>query len=138
MTQITQTIRIGHVERIITGAKTIVNRNGQTFVDGKLIEELDVKKFPDKEINIYITGDIEKLEVDYCNKVQVDGSVKKLQTASGDVDVKGNVTGGIQTASGDIEVSGNVDGDVKTASGDVDCGNVSGSVSTVSGDISHM
>ena len=120
MTKVTQTIKIGHVERIITGARTIVNKDGKTFVDGKPIEELDLGNFTDKEINIYITGDIDKLEVDCCNKIEVNGQVRKVDTTSGDVEVKGDVTG-----------------DIETLSGDINCGSVGGDISTMSGDIIH-
>ncbi|MBO4516167.1 hypothetical protein J5751_01735 [bacterium] len=120
--------------RVFTGNNISINC-GRIVIDGE--ECVNVKELPEKEINITITGDVSDLKVDYCNRVQVNGSVKKLQTASGDVEVDGNVTGGIQTASGDVDVTGNVDGDVQTASGDVDCGNVSGRVSTMSGNIRH-
>jgi len=137
MTAINQIIRIGRVERVITGAKTIVNKNGKTYVDGKLLDDLDINKMPEKEINITITGDIERLEVDYCERIQVNGSVKRINTTSGDVEVSGNVDGDVETVSGDVDIEGNVDGNVKTVSGDVECLDVSGSVSTMSGDITH-
>jgi hypothetical protein len=73
-----------------------------------------------KEINIVVNGDIEQLQVDCCNKISVTGNVKSINTKSGDVDVIGDVNGGIQTMSGDV-----------------DCGWVGGSISTMSGDVKH-
>ena len=98
----------------IQGSGKVVISNGKIMVNGK-----DVT--PDsKEINIVINGDVEKLEVDCCNKVEVIGSVKNIKTQSGDV-----------------EVTGDVDGNIQTMSGDVDCGMIGGSVSTMSGNVKH-
>lgn len=84
------------------------------FIDGQDIT-------PDsKEINIVVTGNIEKLEVDACNKASIVGDVWNIFTQSGNVSISGNVNGSIQTMSGDI-----------------DCGNIGCSISTMSGDIKH-
>lgn len=92
----------------------IVIRNGKVIVDGK-----DVT--PDsKEVNIVITGNVEQLDVDTCNSIEICGNVGDLKTLSGDVKVKGDVSGSISTMSGDVK-----------------CGNVGGGVSTMSGDIKH-
>jgi hypothetical protein len=93
---------------------SIVVINGKVIVNGN-----DVT--PDsKEINIKVDGNINKLEVDACNKVEITGDVSSIKTQSGDVEITGNVTGSIQTMSGDV-----------------DCGTVEGSISTMSGDIKH-
>lgn len=89
--------------------------NNKVYIDGKL---QDTEKY--KEINIVINGNIKKLSVDSCDKVEVTGDVTSLKTMSGDVEVKGNVLG-----------------DIKTMSGDIDCNNVEGNISTMSGDIKH-
>lgn len=98
----------------ITQSGSVVVSNGKVFVNGK-----DVT--PDaKEVNIEISGNVEKLHVDACTKVSIKGDA-----------------GVVSTTSGDVEIGGNVSGSVQTVSGDVDCGNIGGSVSTVSGDIKH-
>ncbi len=99
----------------ITGGRSINIRNGRVIVDGK-----DVT--PDaKEINITVSGNVDKLEADACQKISVTGDV-----------------GSIKTMSGDVDVAGNVQGSVSTMSGDIDCGeSIGGSVSTMSGDIKH-
>lgn len=106
--------------------------NGRVYIDGK--ESLPGEE--GKEINIVVTGNIENLEVDACQKILVTGNVGKVKTVSGDVDVNGNITGDVQTTSGDIECE-KIDGSIQTTSGDVSCGNVGGSVKTLSGDIKH-
>lgn len=92
----------------------IVVRNGKVIVDGK-----DVT--PDsKEVNIVITGNVEQLNVDTCNRIDIIGDVNNVSTQSGDVKIKGKISGSISTMSGDI-----------------DCKDVGGSISTMSGNIKH-
>lgn len=93
---------------------SITVNNGKIIIDGKDMT-------PDsKEINIQVSGNVEKISADYVSKLSVTGNV-----------------GAIQTQSGDVDVSGDVAGSINTMSGDVDCGNVSGSISTMSGDVKH-
>jgi hypothetical protein len=97
---------------ISTSGRNVVVNNGKVFIDG-----VDVT--PDsKTINISVEGDIDKLDVDACSKVEVVGKV-----------------GQIKTASGDVEVDGDISGSVSTMSGDVRCGDVGGNVTTMSGDV---
>lgn len=91
--------------------------NNKLFVDGK---EITADHSDAKVITVTIQGDVDKLEVDACDKVTVTGNVSSLKTMSGDVDVQGSVAGSISTMSGDV-----------------DCGNVGGSISTMSGDVKH-
>ena len=110
--------------------KSISVMNGKVIIDGKDMT-------PDsKVISISVEGDIGRLEVEYCNNLQVVGTVNAFSTSSSDVKIKGNV-GDIQTSSGDVEIEGNVEGSIQTSSGDVECNNVAGSVSTRSGDIEY-
>lgn len=106
--------------------------NGKVFIDGKEQGSED-----SKVINISIEGDVGNLDVDYCQKIDISGSVKKATTQSGDISVSGNVSEGVNSTSGDIEIDGDVEGDIKTVSGDVRCGSVGGSVRTVSGDVKN-
>lgn len=103
--------------------------NGKVYIDGK-----DV--MPDgKEINISVEGNLDKLEVEHCNRIDIKGAVKDIRSASGDVNIIGDVLGSIDTKSGDVEVSGTCSDSIKTISGDINCGNVSGNISTISGDV---
>lgn len=98
------------------GSLSIIN--GRYFVDGKEVRDLSELTKDQKEVNITIDGDINKLEVDCCDRIYVKGKVGKIKSTSGD-----------------IEVGGDVEGDVQTVSGDINCGNISGDASTVSGNI---
>ena len=104
---------------VINGKSYIGNsvsiKNNKITIDGNVIET------EEKNIKIEIQGDIEELKVDECDSVKVTGNVKNLTTMSGDVTVKGDVSG-----------------NVKTMSGDVECGKVGGNISTMSGDITHQ
>ena len=93
---------------------SLVVKNNKIFIDGKE-HEID-----SKTINISVTGNIDSISADSCQKISVKGDVNTLKTMSGDV-----------------EIEGIINGSVSTMSGDVDCGNVLGSVSTLSGDIKY-
>lgn len=80
----------------ITASGSIVVSNGKIIVNGK-----DVTPNA-REISIQITGNVERLEVDACQKLSVSGDVGSLKTKSGDVDC-GNVGGSISTMSGDVK-----------------------------------
>jgi len=97
----------------ITGGRNVTIRNGKVIVDGK-----DVT--PDaKEINISVTGNVDRLEADACSKISVTGDVGSVATQSGDVDVGGNIGGSVQTMSGDVDCGGAIAGSVNTMSGDI-------------------
>lgn len=98
------------------GSLTIIN--GRYFVNGKEVKDLEELTKDQKQINIEIHGDVEKLDIDCCDQITITGNVKKVKTTSGDV-----------------EINGNVDGDVESVSGSIDCGDVGGDARTVSGNI---
>lgn len=112
--------------------------NNVSIINGKVI--VDGQNYtPEKEekvINITVDGNLEKLDVDYCSKIQINGNTNDVKTTSGDITIEGLVNGDVSTTSGDIEC-GDIKGNVKTSSGDVKCGNIGGSVSTLSGDIKN-
>ena len=93
--------------------RTVTITNGKVIVDGK-----DVTPENEKEINIVVDGNIDELNVDACEKVAVNGDVRKLKTMSGDVLISGNVSGNVKTMSGDVRCE-SVDGDIETLSGDI-------------------
>jgi hypothetical protein len=103
------------------------------IIDGKVVTPgLEIES---KIININIEGNVEMIDIDYCQKISVNGNVKTVRTTNGNVECK-DVTGNIQTTNGDVEC-GTVGGDIQTMSGDVKCGPISGSVKTMSGDIKN-
>ena len=88
-------------------------RDNKIFVNGK-----DVT--PDsKEIKVTVKGNVNRLECGSCSTITVNGDVKDVSSASGDIDITGNVTGQASTMSGDVTVRGSVNGGVKTMSGDI-------------------
>lgn len=105
---------------VTINGRMIANKGNISISNGKIvIDGVDVT--PDaKEINITVNGNVEKLEVDACDKVHIVGKVDNVKTMSGDVDIEGDISGNISTMSGDV-----------------DCYNVGGSISTMSGNVKH-
>lgn len=102
------------VNNVSYNGNSISIRDNKIFIDG-----VDVT--PDaKQINIDVTGNIDKLNADNCHKITVGGSAGSIETMSGNVDIAGDVAGSIETMSGDVK-----------------CGAIGGSVKTMSGDIKH-
>jgi len=97
----------------IHGGRNITVRGGKVIVDGK-----DVT--PDaKEISISVTGNVDSIEADACEKISVTGDVGSVMTQSGDVDVGGSIGGSVQTMSGDVDCGGAIGGSVTTMSGNI-------------------
>lgn len=112
--------------------RSISISGNRIIVDGKDITE---DHRDNKAITINVTGDLDSLDVDYCDKIEISGNVNKARTGSGDINCA-NITNGAQTGSGDIECE-SISGDVQTGSGDVKATTITGSVRTGSGDIKY-
>ncbi len=97
-----------------SGGRSISITNGKVIIDGN-----DVTP-EGKEINITVHGDIHIIDVDVCNKVSVNGNAHEVKSASGDIDITGDVSGSVHSMSGNVE-----------------CNEVKGSISTMSGNIKH-
>lgn len=97
----------------VINGKNIVVRNGKVVVDGVDVTD-SLKSF-----NITVTGNVDKLSVDACNEVKIEGNVNSVYTMSGDVVIKGGVDEGVETISGDVTVGTYIAGKVSTVSGDV-------------------
>ena len=107
------TIRINN--KTYTGNNVTVSNN-KVYIDGKLQEQ----DGPDRNISIVVEGNLEKLSVDCCDKIEIKGNCGPVTTQSGDVNIGGNVSGSIQTMSGDV-MADDIGGSVSTMSGDVKC-----------------
>lgn len=112
----------------ISNSKSVVIKNGRVWIDGQEVGAAE------KVINVNITGDVDKIDVDYCNQLTVTGNCNSLSTVSGDVKVEGDIAKNVETTSGDVRAR-EIGGNVKTISGDVVASKINGSVNTVSGDI---
>ena len=95
----------GKVTTIKGGSIQIVN--GKILTDGKEVEEINTDE---KVINITIEGNVERLEVDYCNELTVNGTAKRVHTQCGNVTIKGDVSGVVHANCGSI-TCGKVEGD---------------------------
>lgn len=100
------------INDIMYAGKSVIITRGKVIIDGNVIETND------KVINIVVTGDVESIEVDCCDKIKVTGNVGTVKTQTGDVKVEGNVTESVLTQTGDVSC-GNVGGNVKTQVGDI-------------------
>lgn len=100
---------------ISSNGGSITITGGKILIDGKEVDLEDVK-----EINIEVTGNVQQLDVDNCNKINISGDCNSVKTHNGSVDIGGNVAQ-----------------DVSTHNGNVDCGNVGGNVTTRNGNIKH-
>ena len=104
--------------RTIIKGGTISITDGKTFVDGKPIDELNAINTDDKVINITIEGNVERLEVDYCTSIKVNGDAKRIKTSNGDIEIGGNVSGDVHTNMGSI-TCGDIEGDCHTNMGSI-------------------
>ena len=100
-----------------TGRLTVVNN--KFFVDSKEITDWESLEKDQKHIDIKIEGDVERLLVETCDNLYIEGNCNRVKTVSGDVEIGGDVDGDVESVSGDISVSGSVSGDVKTVSGNI-------------------
>ena len=103
----------GKVTTIKGGSIQIVN--GKILTDGKAVEEINTDE---KVINITIEGNVERLEVDYCNEITVNGDAKRVRANCGNVNIKGNVSGDVHANCGSI-TCGNVEGDCHANMGSI-------------------
>jgi hypothetical protein len=122
-------IRINNSDYV---GRSITISGNKIIIDGKDVTS-DHKD--SKTITISVTGNLESLDVDYCDKIEINGNVNKAKTGSGDINCS-NINNGAQTGSGDIECE-IINGDVQTGSGDVKTTTITGSVKTGSGDIKY-
>ena len=108
-------IKINNKKYNFSGNFTI--NNNRVFCNGKEVTNLE--DIEEKEINIVIESGIEKIEVDGCNTITVNGNCGQIKTMSGDVDCSGDIQGSVSTLSGDVRCSGSIHGSVQTMSGDI-------------------
>ena len=108
------------------GIRTITNVNGtMSIVNGKVI--VDGKPYVMGDglddgvqpiVTIEITGNVERLDVDACKEIRINGNCKRVHTQMGDINITGDVDGDVHTNMGSIEC-GNVGGDAHTNMGSI-------------------
>lgn len=105
---------------------------GKVTVNGKVYDGNNVTI---KGSRIYIDGRLAECDEREITII-VNGNANNIVSGSGNVTVKGDVTGGFSTVSGDATVEKNVYGSVRTVSGDIEVGGaIAGDAKTLSGDI---
>ena len=88
--------------------------NNKIFVDGKKIGT------EEKEINIIVEGNLDKLEVDCCNSIKVNGVTKDVEVSNGNITISGDVKGNVNNINGNI-IAKVINGNCKTINGDILC-----------------
>ena len=88
--------------------------NNKIFVDGKEIGT------EEKEINIIVEGNLDKLEVDCCNSIKVNGVTKDIEVSNGNIAISGDVKGNVNNINGNI-IAKVINGNCKTKNGDILC-----------------
>ena len=88
--------------------------NNKIFVDGKEIGT------EEKEINIIVEGNLDKLEVDCCNSIKVNGVTKDVEVSNGNIAISGDVKGNVNNINGNI-IAKVINGNCKTKNGDILC-----------------
>ena len=88
--------------------------NNKIFVDGKEIET------EEKVINIIVEGNLDKLEVDCCNSIKVNGVTKDVEVSNGNISINGDVKGNVNNINGNI-IAKVINGNCKTINGDILC-----------------
>lgn len=88
--------------------------NNKIFVDGKEIGT------EEKEINIIVEGNLDKLEVDCCNSIKVNGVTKDVEVSNGNITISGDVKGNVNNINGNI-IAKVVNENCKTKNGDILC-----------------
>ena len=88
--------------------------NNKIFVDGKEIGT------EEKEINIIVEGNLDKLEVDCCNSIKVNGVTKDVEVSNGNITISGDVKGNVNNINGNI-IAKVINGNCKTKNGDILC-----------------
>ena len=88
--------------------------NNKIFVDGKEIET------EEKVINIIVEGNLDKLEVDCCNSIKVNGVTKDIEVSNGNIAISGDVKGNVNNVNGNI-IAKVINGNCKTINGDILC-----------------
>ena len=129
------------MSKIIRGGNAFEVQGSLSMINGKWYDgtgqEIDMNNLAGlkeaKTINITIEGDVERLEVDCCSSITVNGNVRKVNTGSGSITCK-DIDGDAHTGSGSIHAE-NIIGDAKTGSGNIRANSIGGKAKTGSGDI---
>lgn len=100
----------GNIKNSSIEGNSISIINNKISVDGKEIET------EEKVINIIVEGNLDKLEVDCCNSIKVNGVTKDIEVSNGNITISGDVN----NVNGNI-IAKVINGNCKTTNGDILC-----------------
>ena len=92
--------------------RNIVISNGKVIIDGK-------DQTPEgKEINISVDGNVNRLEVDYADRIDIKGDVAIADCKNGNLSCR-DIVGDAETKNGNIVCSGKIEGNATTKNGNI-------------------
>ncbi|MFA1745610.1 hypothetical protein ACDQ58_11740 [Fusobacterium animalis] len=94
----------GNIKNSSIEGNSISIINNKIFVDGKDIVE----------------GNLDKLEVDCCNSIKVNGVTKGVEVSNGNISINGDVKGNVNNINGNI-IAKAINGNCRTTNGDILC-----------------
>lgn len=94
--------------------KSMVIKGGKIYINGS--ERVIPSDYP--EITINIQGDVERLEVEQCEKVHIHGNARRVKVNCGSVDITGNIEGDAHVNCGNLHCQ-SIEGDASTNMGDI-------------------
>lgn len=87
--------------------------NNKVIIDGKRVDDEN-----SKEIKISVEGNIQSLDVEYCDEIKITGECESVVSKNGNIQVKGNVKGDVTSKNGNI-ICRDVEGSVETKNGNI-------------------
>lgn len=94
--------------------KSMVIKGGKIYINGSE----QVIPSDHQEITINIQGDVERLEVEQCEKIHIHGNAGRVKVNCGSVDVTGDIKGDANVNCGNIHCQ-SIEGDASTTMGDI-------------------
>jgi len=110
-------IRGKNPTRVIVDGRDFVGRNVTINGDRVIVDGVTQPGSLVNLVQVVVHGDCEMAEVTRGH-ITINGNAGRVKTASGDVEITGNVTGNVETMSGDVQAM-SIHGSTRTMSGDI-------------------
>ena len=114
--------KIGNGTVIISGSikNNSIKGNSISIINNKIFVDVKEIETEEKEINIIVEGNLDKLEVDCCNSIKINGVTKDVEVTNGNIAISGDVKGNVNNVNGNI-IAKVINGNCKTTNGDIFC-----------------